>query len=190
MADLLKGLESKGVDAAEDAAEDAAKAGAKAAVAGVMDMAKDESRKVSLKITNKSNQKWTKPRIFLEYGVAEDLLPLEVENEEEVKYEAHKKKWTMTGIEGVITYEWEADGKKYTLAVMFSSPSMSSNKWNAEIYSETTIDANAALFRTLSRGAGIKGDNNYTTKEFSPFTLQGAMSSSGKAKLNIVVTGN
>ncbi len=184
MAELLKGLETKGVDTGVDAGVSAAKKGGNA----VLDVAKDESRKVAIKITNKSNQKWTKPRIFLDCGTAEDLLPLEVENETEVNYEIHKQKWRLSGIAGVITYEWVADGKKYSLAVMFRSPMTTSNNWNAELYSETTEGASEQLFSTLTHGGAIKGDNNYTTKEFGLYTLEGAMSSSGTAKLNVNVT--
>ena len=183
MASLLKGLEQKGVDAGVSAV----KAGGKKAASATMDAVTDESRKVSIKITNNSNQKLTNPKIFLDCGVAEELLPLEVNNEKEIQYDIHKKKWTLSGIAGVITYEWEAGGKKYCLAIMFRSPMMSSNSWNAQIYSESSTEANQQLFSTLTREGALKGDNNYTSKDFDTFTLQGAMSSSGTAKLHVIV---
>ena len=59
---------------------------------GVLDVAKDESRKVVIKLTNYTKQPWKNPRIFLDSGTAEDILPLEIANEKEVEYEVHKKK--------------------------------------------------------------------------------------------------
>ncbi len=181
---MLKELKKKGTDAGVDAA----KSGGKAAVSSAVDIAKDESRKISVKVTNKSNLKWTKPKFFLDCGVTDSRLPPEVENGSEVKYDVHKKKWTLSGIAGVIAYDWEAEGKEYTLAVMFRSPMMSANDWNAEIYSETTVDANQQLFSTLTREGAIKGDCNYSTKEFGPFVLQGAMTFSDTAKLNVIIS--
>ena len=168
------------------------KSGAGKAVSGAFDVAKDESRKVAIKLTNNTKQPWKNPRIFLDSGAAEDILPLEIANEKEVEYEVHKKKWTFSGIAGVITYQWKDSGKKYSLALMFRSPMISSNSWNVVINSENVVEANLQTYKELLQVNGdnpvIKGDNNYTTREFGPFTVQGAMSSSGTAKINLIVS--
>lgn len=164
-----------------------AKGAAGAAKDAGLEALKDESRKVTVKLTNNTKQKWVNPRIFIDCGMAEDLLPLEVDDGDDVEYEIHKKKWRLTGIEGVISYEFTDEGTKYSLAVMFRSPSLSSNNWCATIHSETPVEATQQLFRSMTKET-IKGDNNYTRKEFGKFTLQGAMSSSGTAKLNIIIS--
>ena len=59
------------------------------------------------------------------------------------------------------------------------------------INSEDTVEANQNVFKNLLKENGdnpmVKGDNNYTTREFGPFTVQGAMSSSRTAKINLIV---
>lgn len=153
-----------------------------------MGLLKDESRKVAIKLTNNSKQKWINPRIFLDCGAAEELLPLEVEDGTEVEYEVHKKKWRPTGIEGIMSYEFSDGGKKYILAVMFRSPTLSSNKWNATLQTDDPQEASKELYSRMNREGPIVGDMNYTRKEFDKFSLQGAMSSSGTAKLHIIVS--
>lgn len=188
MSEALGELEKKGVDAGVDIA----KAGGKAALTGALDMAKDESRKVCVKITNNTNQKWTRPKLFLDCGMTEDLLPLTVENGKDLEYEVHKKKWTFSGIAGAITYEWKTAEKTYSLAVMFRSPTVGHNNWNAVINESATEAADQRLFSTLTQGRGqypaIRGDANYTDREFDPYTMQGAMSSSGTAKLHVIIS--
>lgn len=76
---------------------------------------------------------------------------------------------------------------------MFHSPMMTSNTWNVVINSEDIVEANQQVFKNLLKESGdnpmVKGDNNYmyTTREFGAYTLQGAMSSSGTAKINLIV---
>ena len=181
---LKVGLEKKGIDEGFGLAKGAAGAAKDAGLEAL----KDESRKVAIKLTNNTKRKWINPRIFLDYGVAEDLLPLEVEDGTDVEYEVHKKKWRLSGIEGVLSYEFTDEGTKYGLAVVFRSPSLSSNNWNAEIQTETVSEATSQLFRTMTRTGTVKGDNNYTRKEFGKFVMQGAMSSSGTAKLNVIIS--
>ena len=59
------------------------------------------------------------------------------------------------------------------------------------INSDNVVEANLQMYKELLQVNGdnpvIKGDNNYTTREFVPFTVQGAMSSSGTAKINLIV---
>ena len=185
--EILGGLEKEGVSTGVGLA----KSGVSKAAGGVMDVAKDESRKVVINFTNNTKQTWTNPRIFLDSGMAEDLLPLEIADKKDLKYEVHKKKWTFSGIAGVITYQWKVSGQKYSLALMFNSPMMTSNTWNVVINSEDTVEANQNVFKSLLKENGdnpmVKGDNNYTTREFGPYTVQGAMSSSGTAKINLIV---
>ena len=168
-----------------------AKKGGEAAFKGAMDFAKDESRKVKVKVTNNTKQKWKNPKFFMDYGMTDDLLPLEVEDGKDLEYEIHKKKWTFTGIAGAITYEWSFDTKTYYIAVVFRSPTIGRNCWNAVIYEEET-EANQAVFTTLMRERGdhpvLRGDANYTRREFAPYLVQGAMSSSGTAKLHITIS--
>lgn len=169
-----------------------AKKGGAAAFKGAMDLAKDESRKVQVKVTNNSKQQWRNPKFFMDYGMTDDLLPLTVDNGKDMQYEVHKKKWTFTGIAGAITYEWSADEKKYYLAVVFRSPTVSRNCWNAVIYEEEQVEANQRLYDALMRERGdqpmLRGDANYTRREFGRYVMQGAMSSSGTAKLHITIS--
>ena len=185
--EILGGLEKEGVNTGIGLA----KSGASKAVGGVVDVAKDESRKVVIKFTNNTKQTWTNPRIFLNSGMAEDLLPLEIEDKKDLEYEVHKKKWSFSGIAGVITYQWNVSGQNYSLALMFHSPMMKSNTWNVVINSEDTVEANQNVFKNLLKENGdnpmVKGDNNYTTREFGRFVVQGAMSSSRTAKINLIV---
>ena len=178
MASFVKGLEKKG----KDAGMDIAKAGGKAAAKEAVNFAKDESKKVLVKLTNKTKQKWTKPKIFLDSGATEVPPPLVVEDDQEVEYEVHKKKWTLSGVAAVLTYEWKESGKCYFLAIMFRKPTLSRNNWNAVIY-ESDTEANRDLFATLKQQSGDfppgKSDSNYVTREFGPYTVQGAMSSTG-----------
>ena len=180
MSSLVKGLEKKGTDVGVDIA----KSGGKAAAKGALDLATDESRKVLVKFTNKTKQKWSKPKLFLSSGATEGVLPLTIDNDGEIEYEVHKKKWTFSGIAGVIVYQWKADGKSYYMAVMFRKPMVSRNMWNAVIY-EGETEANQELFRALTQQRAelppMRGDSNYTDREFGPYTLQGAMSSTGNA---------
>ena len=168
-----------------------AKEGGKAAFKSAMEFAKDESRKVQVKVTNNTKQKWTDPKFFMDYGMTDDLLPLTVEDGKDLEYEIHKKKWTFTGIAGAITYQWKVDQKTYYLAVIFRSPTIGRNSWNAVIYENETA-ANQELFNTLTRERGdnpiLRGDANYTKREFGPFIVQGAMSSSGTAKLHVTIS--
>ena len=68
------------------------------------------------------------PRI-LNSGMAEALLPLEIADKKDLEYKVHKKKWSFSGIAGVITYQWKASGQKYSLALMFHSLMIKSNKY-------------------------------------------------------------
>jgi len=185
--EILGGLEKEGVNTGIGLA----KSGASKAVGGVVDVAKDESRKVVIKFTNNTKQTWTNPRIFLNSGTAEDLLPPEIADKKDLEYEVHKKKWSFNGIAGVITYQWNVSGQNYSLALMFHSPMMKFNTWNVVINSEDTVEANQNVFKNLLKENGdnpmVKGDNNYTTREFGRFTVQGAMSSSRTAKINLIV---
>ena len=187
MASLLNRLETKGVNTGVGLAA----SGGKAAVKGALEDATDESSKVCVKITNKTRQRWTRPKLFLNCGATDDLLPLTVDDGEDIEYEVHKKKWTFTGIAGVITYEWIASGTTYYLAIMFRKPRVSHNNWNAMIY-ESDTEANQQLFAALKQNRGphpaVRGDANYTTREFGSYTMQGAMSSSGAAKLHVIIS--
>ena len=187
MASFVKGsIEKKGVDAGIGLA----KSGGKAAAKEALNLAKDESSKVVVKLTNKTKQKWTRPKIFLNTGATDAVLPLTVDNDEEVEYEVHKKKWTFSGVGATLTYEWKALEKTYFLAVMFRKPMVSRKNWNAVIY-ESETEANQELFRALRQQSGdfppLSGDANYISREFGPYTLQGAMSSTGTA-VNITVS--
>lgn len=168
-----------------------AKKGGAAAFKNAMDFAKDESRKVQVKVTNNTEQKWTDPKFFMDCGMTDDLLPLTVDDGKDLEYEIHKKKWTFTGIAGAITYQWKVDQKTYYIAIIFRSPTVGHNSWNAVIYENETT-ANRELFSTLTRERGdhpvLRGDANYTKREFSPYIIQGAMSSSGTAKLHVTIT--
>ena len=178
MASLLKGLEEKGTDAGVDLAT----SGGKAAAKGALNLATDESRKVVVKLTNNTEQKWVNPKIFLNCGATDDVLPLTVDHEGETEYKVHKKKMTFSGVAGVLSYEWTFSGKNYTLVVLFHKPMMSRhNNWNAVIY-EDKAEANQELFKALkeqSEHPPLRGDSNYTNREFGPYTVQGAMASTG-----------
>ena len=180
-------LEQTGIDKGIGLAE----SGGKAALKGAVDFAKDESRKVQVKITNNTKQKWSNPRLFLDCGMTEDLLPLTIDDEKDVTYEIHKKKWTFSGIAGAISYQWKVDQKKCYLVVMFRSPTVGRNTWNVVIYDSET-EADQRQFSTLCQERGqypyVRGDANYTTREFGAFTMQAAMSSSGTAKLHITIS--
>ena len=160
------------------------KSGGKAVAKGALGVVTDESRKVLVKFTNKTKRKWSQPRLYINNGTTESILPLTIDNDGEIEYELHKKKWTVSGIAGVIMYKWKESDKKYYLALMFRKPIVSRHMWNAVIY-ESETEANQRLFRALKRGRGdfpaLRGDSNYTDREFGPYTLQGAMSSTGKA---------
>lgn len=180
-------LEEKGINKGLDLAE----SGGKAAFNSALDFAKDESRKVQVKITNNTKQKWSSPRLFLDCGMTEDLLPLTIDDEKDVTYEIHKKKWTFSGIGGAISYQWKVDQKTYYFVVMFRSPTVGRNTWNAVIYDSET-EASQRQFSTLCQERGqyppVRGDANYTTREFGAFTMQAAMSSSGTAKLHVTIS--
>ena len=184
---FIKGkLETKGVDAGLDLAKSAGKSAAKEG----LDFAKDESKKVIVKLTNKTRQKWTKPKMFIDCGATDTVLPLTIEDDQDVEYEVHKKKWTFTGVAAVITYEWKESGKSYFLAIMFRKPTISRNNWNAVIYEDET-EASRDLMAALKNQSGDfppgKSDSNYMTREFGPYTLQGAMASTGTG-LHITVS--
>ena len=70
----------------------------------------------------------------------------------------------------MISYQWKDSGKKYSLALMFRSPMISSNSWNVVINSDNVVEANLQTYKELLQVNGdnlvIKGDNNYTTREF------------------------
>ena len=69
----------------------------------------------------------------------------------------------------------------YTLVVLFHKPMMSRHNWNAVIY-EDKAEANQELFKALkeqSEHPPLRGDSNYTNREFGPYTVQGAMASTG-----------
>ena len=179
MASFAKGsIEKKGLDTGLGIA----KTGGEKAAKEALKLAKDESSKVLVKLTNKTKQKWTRPKIFLNSGATDAVLPLTVENDEDIEYEVHKKKWTFSGVGAALTYEWKESGKTYYLAVMFRKPMASRNNWNAVIY-ESETEANQQLFGALRQQSGdfppIKGDANYISREFGPYTLQGAMASTG-----------
>lgn len=180
-------LEQKGLEKGMDLAE----AGGKAAFKNAVDFAKDESRKVEVKLINNTKQKWSTPRLFLDCGMTEDLLPLTIDDEKDVTYEIHKKKWTFTGIGGAISYQWKVDQKTFYLVVMFRSPTVGRNTWNAVIYDSET-EACQRQFSTLCQERGqyplVRGDANYTTREFGAFKMQAAMSSSGTAKLHVTIS--
>ena len=180
-------LEQKGIDDGIKLAE----SGGKAAFNKALDFAKDESRKVEVKITNNTKQKLSNPRLFLDCGATEDLLPLTIDDEKDMTYEIHKKKWTFSGIAGAISYQWKVDQKLYYLVVMFRSPTVGRNTWNAVIYDSET-EASQQQFSTMCQERGqypsIRGDANYTKREFGAFTMQAAMSSSGAAKLHVTIS--
>ena len=180
MASFVKGLEKKGPDMAKGIAKEGGKAAAKQA----LDVAKDESKKVQVKVTNKTKQKWSKPKLYLNSGATDGVLPLTIDNDGDMEYEVHKKKWTFSGVSGVIVYQWKESGKMYYLAVMFRKPMVARNMWNAVIY-ESETEANEQLFSVLKGQRGefppMRGDANYTDREFGPYTLQGAMSSTGNS---------
>ena len=167
-------VEEKGPDMAMDLA----KQGAKQA----LNLARDESKKVRIKVTNKTKQKWSKPKLYLNSGATDDVLPLTIDNDGDMEYEIHKKKWTFSGVAGVIVYQWKESGKTYYLAVMFRKPMVARNMWNAVIY-ESKKEANELLFSVLKSQMGefppMRGDSKYTDREFGPYTLQGAMSTTG-----------
>lgn len=179
MASFVKGsIEKKGLDTGIGLA----KSGGQAAAKEALKVAKDESKKVIVKLTNKTKQKWTRPKIFLDKGATDAVLPLTVENDQDIEYEVHKKKWTFSGVAAAITYEWKDSGKTYYLAVMIRKPMISRNNWNAVIF-ETDTEANQELFRQLRQQNGdfppMACDSNYISREFGPYTLQGAMASTG-----------
>ena len=171
-------LSGNGADAGIQLAASAGKAAAK----GALELATDESRKVAVRLSNNTNQQWVKPKIFLECGATDDVLPLIVDHEGEIEYEVHKKKMTFSGVAGVISYEWTFSGKNYTLVVLFRKPMMSRhNNWSAVIY-EDKAEANRELFRALKEQREhplLRGDANYTSREFGCYTVQGAMASTG-----------
>ena len=179
MASFAKGsIEKKGLDAGLGIAKSAGQAGAKEA----LNLAKDESSKVAVKLINKTKQKWTKPRLFLNNGATDKVLPLTVEIDGDMEYEVHKKKWTFSGIAAAITYEWKESGKTYYLAIMFRKPMLGRKNWNAVIY-ENETEANRELFGALRQQNGefppMPCDSNYVSREFGPYTIQGAMASTG-----------
>ena len=110
--------------------------------------------------------------------MAEDLLPPEITDKKDLEYEVHKKKWSFSGIGGVITYQWKVSGQKYSLALMFHSPMMKSNTWNVVINSEDTVEVDQNVFKNLLKENGdnpmVKGDNNYTIREFGHLGCPGS----------------
>lgn len=190
MASFTKGLKKKAINTGIDTGVDIAKSGGKA----VLNVAKDESQCLCLKMTNKTHEKWIRPKLYLNCGATEDLLPLVVDHGEDIEYTVRKRKWTFSGIAGVVTYEWQASGKTYYIAVMFRKPMMSHNNWNAVIY-ENPIEADQQLFAQLKQNRGseypaIRADANYINREFGAYIMQGAMTltSSGAAKLHIIIS--
>ena len=139
--------------AGTDLGMDLAKKGGMAAAKGVLNLAKDESKKVLVKFTNKTKQKWSKPKLYLSSGTTEGFLPFTIDNDGDIEFEVHKKKWTFSGVAGVIVYQWKEPGKTYYLAVMFRKPMVASNTWNAVIYDSET-EANQQLFSVLKQQSG------------------------------------
>ena len=135
-------------------------------------------------MTNKTYEKWIRPKLYLNCGATEDLLPLVVDHGDDIEYTACKRQWTFSGIAGVVTYEWQTSGKPYYIAVMFRKPMVSHNNWNAVIY-ETPIEADQQLSGELkqsNRGThtehrypAVRADANYITREFGAYVMQGAM---------------
>lgn len=193
MASFAKGLQKKAINTGVSTGVDVAKSGGKA----VLNVAKDESQSLCLKLTNKTHEKWIRPKLYLDCGATEDLLPLVVDHGDDVEYTVRKRKWRFSGIAGVVTYEWQASGsrKTYYIAAMFRKPMVSHNNWNAVIY-ENPIEADQQLFGELKqhrRGSehpAVRADANYITREFGTHVMQGAMTltSSGAAKLHIIVS--
>ena len=193
MASFAKGLQKKAINKGVDTGVDIAKSGGKA----VLNVAKDESQCLCLKMTNKTHEKWIRPKLYLNCGATEDLLPLVVDHGDDIEYTVRKRKWTFSGIAGVVTYEWQASGKPYYIAVMFRKPMVSHNNWNAVIY-ENPIEADQQLFGELKQGnrgthtehPAVRADANYITREFGAYVMQGAMTltSSGAAKLHIIIS--
>ena len=187
MASIEKHLEKKVTEKGVDEAV----GGAKAAIKGAFKVATDESHKMVVRLTNKTNQKWSKPKLYLNNGATDGILPLTIDKGEEIQYEVHKKKWTYSGIAGVIVYQWKESEDSYYLAVMFEKPMVARNMWNAVIFN-TSTEANQQLFDKLNDKTSsyppMRGDSNYIEREFShcPYTLQGAMSTTGRM-VNITI---
>ena len=189
---FAKGLQKKATNKGVDVGVDIAKSGGKA----ILNAAKDESQCLCLKMTNKTHEKWIQPKLHLNCGATEDILPLVVEHGDDIEYMVRKRKWRFSGIAGVATYEWQASGRTYYIAVMFRKPTASHNSWNAVIY-DNPVEADQQLFGDLKQNRGpvdhpaVRADANYTTREFfGAYVMQGAMTltSSGAAKLHIIIS--
>lgn len=154
----------------------------------------DDSRKLTLKLFNKTKQKWTKPRIFLNCGATDTVLPKTVENDGDVEYEIHKKKWTLHGIAGVVAYEWKESDQSYYLAVMFRKPLVyRQNNWNVIIGNDET-EVDQEMFVTLKQQEGEyprkRNDSNYLIREFGPYTVFGAMATTGAVDVTVQCTAD
>lgn len=176
MASFAKGLAK---DIAKDVGTDLAKDASKAAAKEAYDFATDDTRKVVVKLSNQTKQTWNNPRIFLNCGATDSVLPLTVDHGEEIEYKVHKKKWSLHGVAGVISFEWQESGQSYYLGVMFRKPTASrKNNWNAVI-DTSKAEVNQRLFAALKNKTGehppLRNDSNYTNREFGPYTVQGAM---------------
>jgi hypothetical protein len=190
---FAKGLQKKAINSGVSTGVDIAKSGGKA----VLNVAKDESQCLCLKMTNKTHEKWIRPKLYLNCGATEDLLPLVVDHGDDVEYTVRKRKWRFSGIAGMVTYEWQASGRTYYIGIMFRKPMASHNNWNAVIY-ENPIEADQQLFGELKQNRSsvdhpwpaVRADANYTTREFGAYVMQGAMTltSSGAAKLHIIIS--
>lgn len=197
MASLAKRLRREGMDTAVNTGVktgintgvDVAKSGGKA----ILNAARDESQCLCLKVTNKTHEKWIGPKLYLNCGATVDLLPLTVDHSKDVEYSVRKRKWTFSGIAGVVTYEWQSAGKTYYIAVMFRKPTLSRNNWNAVVY-ENPVEVNQQLFTELKQQRGqypaMRADANYVNREFGTYALQGAMTmtSTGAATLHITIS--
>ena len=102
---------------------------------------------------------------------------------------AHKKSWSLKGVEGVLTYD--IPGIKQSLAVMFSVPyNLNSNYYDVQLFPGHK-QPDEATFKAMYNGKPRKGDNNWAQSKKLGSNLglgvKCAMSESSCATLEIHV---
>ena len=90
-------------------------------------------------------------------------IPFTIDNDGDMEYEVHKKKWTFSGVAGVIVYQWKESGKMYYLAVMFRKPTVVRNMWPmgcCDIWEQTR-----GKWATVTIQCAEKSDGRVSTHE-------------------------
>lgn len=151
---------------------------------------RDVDRKITIGINNETGFKWEALSVYFDSGTSDVILPEYVLSGQAALYGARKTAGPVaTGAVGVLSY-YIADLDK-TLAIMFSVPfdyNLYDNLWNIKLFSgkkRADYDMHKNLYHGTDR---FKGDDSWYERNLnSSCKIRGAMSSSGKATLNVSV---